>query len=131
MKPKPKFAIEVTRKEFLKLPMVMRRRVLGKHADVILLKHTIDLLAVALAGHGHQWTIEERSSYEEAMGQCDNTKIRWRGRVVELDRHTADEERRLAVATTRRAMRVRTPSRPPTVAASRSRVMGHDRQRTR
>lgn len=68
MKTKPKFAIEVTRAEFLKLPMPMRRRTLRKHADVLLLRRALDALALALTLHAHTWTAKERSLYEQATG---------------------------------------------------------------
>ena len=31
------------------------------------LREVLDLLGVALAEHGHTWTVEERTAYEKAM----------------------------------------------------------------
>lgn len=74
MKPKQRFTVSVTRAEFNKLPISVRRRSLALQADYILLiSHreelltALDLMASALAEHHHKWKKEERHAYEKAQ----------------------------------------------------------------
>jgi len=93
------FLIEVTRAEFLKIPMPLRRKTLKKHsAQMLLLKQwekkwmaavetansistksiiareALDALALALTAHKHKFSPDERMLYECATETCTGTK---------------------------------------------------------
>lgn len=53
-------------------------RLYNRKADIL---KTVDMLGVALADHGHQWTTEERAGYEAA------TRILRNPNTCELPRH--------------------------------------------
>ena len=62
-----KFTVEVTRKEFLELPMKIRRRTLRNQATRCTMLACINSLALALTGHKHKWTPGQRKMYEDAV----------------------------------------------------------------
>lgn len=45
----------------------------GDLSDIV---RAFDLMGVALAGHGHVWTDEERAAYEKAIRICTDTSRR-------------------------------------------------------
>jgi hypothetical protein len=60
------FTITVTCKEFLTLPLSIRRKALKAQAGVFLIRKALDTLALALTKHNHVWTDHERALYEQA-----------------------------------------------------------------
>ena len=72
----------MTRKQFLKLPMGERRKILRKQCDSLICKtpsltilkseankviRTLDLIAVELSNHDHQWSDRLRADYETSI----------------------------------------------------------------
>lgn len=79
------FNVQITRAEFLKLPMAARRRILSIQTDKLvgesktisayqikILGTALDAMGVALADHDHQWTKKERAFYDLSIGLLEN-----------------------------------------------------------